>query len=39
MTLEAALAELVVPIDRHEPDEVRRLMQANFAGELTTTSW
>ena len=37
MTFEAALTKLMVLIDRHEPDEVRRLMQDDLAGELTTT--
>jgi L-asparaginase len=35
MTFEAALAKLMVLADRHEPDEVRRLMQEDLAGELS----
>jgi L-asparaginase len=37
MTFEAALTKLMVLVDRHEPDEVRRLMQEDLAGELTST--
>ena len=35
MTFEAALAKLMVLTDRHPPDEVRRLMSEDLAGELT----
>jgi hypothetical protein len=35
MTFEAALTKLMVLSDRHDPDEVRRLMQEDLAGELT----
>jgi L-asparaginase len=35
MTFEAALTKLMVLSDRHDPDEVRRLMQVDLAGELT----
>lgn len=35
MTLEAALTKLMVLVDRHDPDDVRRLMQVDLAGELT----
>ena len=35
MTFEAALTKLMVLTDRHGPDEVRRLMQENLAGELS----
>jgi L-asparaginase len=35
MTFEAALTKLMVLADRHEPDDVRRLMQEDLAGELT----
>ena len=34
MTFEAALTKLMVLADRHEPDDVRRLMQEDMAGEL-----
>jgi L-asparaginase len=34
MTFEAALTKLMVLVDRHEPDDVRRLMQVDLAGEL-----
>jgi L-asparaginase len=34
--LEAALTKLMVLTDRHGPDDVRRLMQQDLAGELTT---
>ena len=37
MTFEAALTKLMVLIDRHGPDEVRRLMQEDLAGEITAT--
>ncbi|MEO5746211.1 MAG: asparaginase [Terracoccus sp.] len=37
MTFEAALTKLMVALDRHDhPDEVRRLMMSDLAGELTT---
>jgi L-asparaginase len=36
MTFEAALTKLIVLTDRHGPDEVRRLVQQDLAGELTT---
>ena len=36
MTFEAALIKLMVLTDRHGPDDVRRLMQEDQAGELTT---
>jgi L-asparaginase len=35
MTFEAALTKLMVLTDRHGPDDVRRLMQEDLAGELT----
>ena len=35
MTFEAALTKLMVLADRHDPDEVRRLMQEDLAGELS----
>ena len=35
MTFEAALTKLMVLTDRHDPDEVRRLMQEDLAGELS----
>jgi L-asparaginase len=35
MTFEAALTKLMVLVDRHEPNDVRRLMQEDLAGELT----
>ena len=35
MTFEAALTKLMVLTDRHGPDEVRRLMQEDLAGELS----
>ena len=35
MTFEAALTKLMVLTDRHAPDEVRRLMQEDLAGELS----
>jgi L-asparaginase len=35
MTFEAALTKLMVLVDRFGPDEVRRLMQDDLAGELT----
>ena len=35
MTFEAALTKLMVLVERHEPDEVRRLMQENLVGELS----
>ena len=35
MTFEAALTKLMVLTERHGPDDVRRLMQENLAGELT----
>ena len=35
MTFEAALTKLMVLADRYEPDDVRRLMQRDLAGELT----
>jgi L-asparaginase len=35
MTFEAALTKLMVLVDRHEPDDVRQLMQQDLAGELT----
>jgi L-asparaginase len=38
MTFEAALTKLMVLADRHTPDDVRRLMQDDLAGELTTIS-
>jgi L-asparaginase len=34
MTLEAALTKLMVLVDGHDPDDVRRLMQDDLAGEL-----
>ena len=36
MTFEAALTKLMVLSDRHGPDDVRRLMQHDLAGELST---
>jgi L-asparaginase len=33
MTFEAALTKLMVLVDRHDPDDVRRLMQTDLAGE------
>jgi len=36
MTFEAALTKLMVLVDGRPPDEVRRLMQQDLAGELTT---
>jgi hypothetical protein len=38
MTFEAALTKLMVLVDRHQPDDVRQLMQDDLAGELTATS-
>jgi len=38
MTFEAALTKLMVLVDRHEPDDVGRLMQEDLAGELAATS-
>jgi L-asparaginase len=38
MTFEAALTKLMVLVDRHEPDDVRQLMQEDLAGELTPES-
>jgi L-asparaginase len=38
MTFEAALTKLMVLVDRHDPDDVRRLMQVDLAGELTAES-
>lgn len=35
MTFEAALTKLMVLADRHGPDEVRRLVQQDLAGELS----
>ena len=35
MTFEAALTKLMVLTDRHGPDDVRRLMQQDMAGELS----
>jgi hypothetical protein len=35
MTFEAALTKLMVLADHREPDDVRRLMQMDLAGELT----
>ncbi len=35
VTFEAALTKLMVLADRHQPDDVRRLMQQDLAGELT----
>jgi L-asparaginase len=37
MTFEAALTKLMVLADRHDPDEVRRLMQQDLVGELSVT--
>jgi L-asparaginase len=37
MTFEAALTKLMVLVDSHPPDDVRRLMQDDLAGELTPT--
>ena len=37
MTFEAALTKLMVLADRHDPDDVRRLMQDDLAGELTVS--
>ena len=36
MTFEAALTRLMVLSDRHGADDVRRLMQQDLAGELST---
>ncbi len=36
MTFEAALTKLMVLTDRHGPDDVRRLVQQDLAGELST---
>ncbi len=36
LTFEAALTKLMVLLGRHAPDEVRELMVADLAGELTT---
>ena len=36
MTFEAALTKLMVLTDRHDLDDVRRLMQQDLAGELST---
>jgi L-asparaginase len=38
MTFEAALTKLMVLVDRHQPDDVRRLMKGDLAGELTPES-
>jgi L-asparaginase len=38
MTFEAAVTKLMVLVDRHQPDDVRQLMQEDLAGELTATS-
>ena len=35
MTFEAALTKLMVLTDRHDVDDVRRLMQQDLAGELS----
>jgi L-asparaginase/Glu-tRNA(Gln) amidotransferase subunit D len=35
MTFEAALTKLMVLADGHQPDEVRRMVQQDLAGELT----
>ena len=35
MTFEAALTKLMALTERHPPDEVRRLMQEDLAGELS----
>ena len=35
MTFEAAVTKLMVLVDEHEPDDVRRRMQEDLAGELT----
>ena len=35
MTFEAALTKLMVLLDRHDADDVRRLLQTDLAGELT----
>jgi L-asparaginase len=35
MTFEASITKLMVLVDRHNPDDVRRLMQQDLAGELT----
>ena len=35
MTFEAALTKLMVLADRHDPDDVRRMMQEDLAGELS----
>ena len=35
MTFEAALTKPMALTDRHGPDEVRRLMQEDLAGELS----
>jgi L-asparaginase len=37
MTFEAAITKLMVLVDRFSPDDVRRLMQDDLAGELTPT--
>jgi L-asparaginase len=37
MTFEAALTKLMVLVDRFSPDDVRRLMQDDLAGEITAT--
>ena len=36
MTFEATLTKLMVLTGRHGPDDVRRLIQVDLAGELTT---
>jgi L-asparaginase len=36
MTFEAALTKLMVLADRHGPDDVRRMVQQDLAGELST---
>jgi len=38
MTFGAAITKLVVLVDRHEPDDVRQLMQEDLAGELEDPS-
>jgi L-asparaginase/Glu-tRNA(Gln) amidotransferase subunit D len=38
MTFGATLTKLVVLVDRHEPDDVRQLMQEDLAGELEDPS-
>jgi L-asparaginase/Glu-tRNA(Gln) amidotransferase subunit D len=35
MTFEAALTKLMVLADAHEPEDVRRLVQQDLAGEIT----